>query len=476
MPLVTRALDGGRQVVASADQAALSLGLAPGLSLAEARARVPELRVHEADPEGDAAALRHLATWASRYAPLVAPDPPDGLLLDMTGGTHLHGGEAALLDDLLERLGRSGLTVRAAMASTIGVAHALARFGPADREVVAPGDEVSRLADLSPSALRIAPDIVRGLLVLGFETVGQLMRVPRAPLARRFGPELLARLDAALGRRFEPLEPWFAPEAIQHRLAFVEPLLTATALGIALDRLLSIVCPALEAAGMGARTVDALFERVDATVQAVRIGTARPSRDPGHLGRMLRDRLERVEPGFGIEAVRLVVRVAEPLAWSQAAAVPGEAPVLDVSALVDRLGNWLGSDRVFRAVPVESRVPERSFRRAPPLWSAPNLSWPEALPRPVRLITPPQPVEAIAALPDRPPAAFTWRRVRRRIRHADGPERVTGEWWRREAEMRAVRDYWAVEDEEGRRYWLFRRGDGEDPATGDLGWFLHGLF
>ncbi|MFH5927395.1 Y-family DNA polymerase [Roseomonas xinghualingensis] len=476
MPLVTRALGGGRQVVVGADRAALSLGLAPSLPLPEARARVPDLRVHEADPAGDAAALRDLAAWASRYAPLVAPDPPDGLLLDVTGSTHLHGGEAALLDDLLGRLNRSGLMVRAAMAGTIGTAHAIARFGPADREVVAPGEEAARLAALSPAALRIAPDIARGLLVLGFETVGQLMAVPRAPLARRFGPGLLARLDAALGRRSEPLEPWFAPEAIQHRLAFVEPLLTATALGIALDRLLSTVCPALEAVGMGARTVDVLFERVDATVQAVRVGTARPSRDPGHLGRMLRDWLERVEPGFGIEAVRLVVRVAEPLAWSQTKAVPGEAPISDISALVDRLGNWLGGDRVFRAMPVESWVPERSFRRAPPLWSDPNLSWPEALPRPVRLITPPQPIEAIAALPDRPPAAFTWRRVRRRVRHADGPERITGEWWRREAETHAVRDYWAVEDEEGRRYWLFRRGDGEDPATGDLRWFLHGLF
>jgi protein ImuB len=131
---------------------------------------------------------------------------------------------------------------------------------------------------------------------------------------------------------------------------------------------------------------------------------------------------------------------------------------------------------VFRVLPVESDVPERSARRAPPLAALGQAAWPTGLPRPVRLLAPPQPVEALSVLPDHPPAAFTWRGVRRRVRRADGPERIAGEWWRRDGERLAVRDYWAVEDEAGRRYWLFRRGDGGDPATGDLGWFLHGLF
>ena len=473
-PLVTRAHDGGRQVVAAADRAALALGLRPGLPLAEARARLPGLAVRDADPAGDAAVLRDLAGWALRYAPLAAP-APDGLLLDVTGAAHLRGGEAALLEDLLARLGRRGLEARAGVAGTVGAAHALERVGPTGRDIAAPGEEERRLAGLPHAALRLPEDAVLGLRVLGIETVGQLVALPRAPLARRF-PGLLDRLDAALGRRAEPLEPWVPPGVPQHRLAFAEPLLTATALGIAIHRLLGPVCAAMEAAGTGARAVDLHFERVDGGAQVVRIGTARPSRDAAHLGRMLRDRLEGVDPGFGIEAMRLVVGIAEPLAWSQSAAMPGEAVAADVSALVDRLGNWLGSDKVFRAMPVESRVPERSQHRAPPLWEDKRASWPASLPRPVRLMTPPQPVEALAALPDRPPAAFTWRRQRRRVRRADGPERITGEWWLRDAETRAVRDYWQVEDEEGRRYWLFRRGDGEDPATGDLGWFLHGLF
>ncbi|MBV9750879.1 MAG: DNA polymerase Y family protein, partial [Acetobacteraceae bacterium] len=269
---------------------------------------------------------------------------------------------------------------------------------------------------------------------------------------------------------------------IQHRLAFPEPLLTAEAFTPAIARLALAVCAELELAGQGARQLALLFERVDGQVQAIRIGTARPSRDARHLGRMLDERLEEVDPGLGVEAMRLVVLLAETLAWTQAAVplAPDAAPPVDTSALVDRLANRLGAGRVFRVAPVESDVPERAVRAMPAMAGAgppaEGASWPVSLPRPVRLFRPPQPVRAIAALPDQPPAAFVWRGVRRRVRRADGPERIHGEWWLRDGEARAVRDYWAVEDEEGRRYWLYRRGDGADPTTGDLGWFLHGLF
>jgi protein ImuB len=193
---------------------------------------------------------------------------------------------------------------------------------------------------------------------------------------------------------------------------------------------------------------------------------------------LLTERLETVDPGFGIEAMRLVVTLAEPLGPEQAAvAIGGTASAEpDLASLVDRLGARFGEGRVFRILPVESDVPERSTERVAPFASPKHPTWPPGLPRPVRLLVPPQPVEAVSALPDGPPAAFTWRRVRHRVRRADGPERIAGEWWRRDAEWRAVRDYWAVEDEAGQRFWLYRRGDGADPVTGDLAWFLHGLF
>ena len=310
---------------------------------------------------------------------------------------------------------------------------------------------------------------------MGFDRVGPLAAAPRAPLVRRFGPVLALRLDQVTGAVFEPIVPIVPRDLVQARLGFVEPLLTAEAFSTVIARLMESVCAGLEKAGLGARRLDLLFERVDGSVQAMRVGTARPVRDARHLGRMLDERLERVDPGLGVEAMQLVVSAADPLGFQQAAiALRGPAET-DLAPLVDRLTNRLGEDRVYRLAPVESDVPERSVRQVGPMTDIAT-TWPADWPRPVRLFSPPQPVEAMALLPDHPPVAFTWRRVRHRVRHADGPERIAGEWWKRDRERLSVRDYFRVEDDEGRRFWLFRRGNGSDPDTGDMRWFLHGVF
>jgi len=487
-------------VVAAADAAAAALGLRAGMPLAQAQALVPGLAIHPAAPDADAAALGRLATWCLRYAPLSAADAPDGIWLDVTGCAHLHGGETKLLRDLAGRLATQGVAARAAVADTPGAAHAVARFATPKEKgekgggvfpfpspfasslpflfVVPIGETPAALAPLPIEALRMPPAHADGLRLLGFECVAQLAATPRAPLTRRFGPLVATRLDQALGTVFEPIVPVFPPELVQARLSFVEPLLTAEAFAAVIARLTCTVCTALEKLGQGARRLDLLFERVDGSVQCLRIGTARPSRDPRHLARLLGEKLERVDPGLGVEAMRLVVPLAEPLAYAQASVPLAEAESADqdVSALVDRLENRLGAALVWRAAAVESDVPERSVRRVPALAPPRRTTWPADLPRPVRLLDPPQPVDAMALLPDQPPVAFTWRRVRHRVRRADGPERIAGEWWKRAGEVRSVRDYFQVEDEEGRRFWLFRRGDGEDVATGDLRWFLHGFF
>ncbi len=284
------------------------------------------------------------------------------------------------------------------------------------------------------------------------------------------------RLDQSFGRVAEAIEPEFPPDLVHSRLTFVEPLLTVEAFAIVIDRLIATVCSAMERSGHGARRLDLLFERVDGTTQAIRIGTARASRDVRHLARLLRERIERIDPGLGVEAMRLVVPRTDALVPAQAAArltaADGEEP--DIAPLIDRLANRLGPRRVYRVTPVDSAVPERSVRQLQAQERTVG-TWPADLPRPVRLLNPPQPVEAMALLPDHPPMAFTWRRVRHRVRRADGPERIAGEW-QRGGETRSVRDYFQVEDEDGHRYWLFRRGDGENGITGDMRWFLHGFF
>ena len=458
-------------MVAAADATAAGLGLRPGMPLAQAQALVPGLAIHPAEPEADAEALRRMAGWCLRYAPLASPDPPDGIWIDATGSTHLHGGEAAMLQDLTARFAAFGMQARAAMADTPGAAHAMVRFGPSPAPPLSPG----LTAGFPIEALRLPPAICDGLHLMGFDRIGQLAATPRGPLVRRFGTIVATRLDQLCGDVFEPIVPVIPPELIEARLTFVEPLLTEPAFSAVIARLTALVCTDLENAGQGARRLDLLFERVDGVIPTLRVGTARPSRDPRHLARMFDERLERIDPGLGVEAMRLIVTRTDAAPQTQTAAL-AERTDAPIAELVDRLSNRLGAERVFRNEPVESDVPERSVKRVPALQRAGVKNWAAHLPRPIRLLDPPQPVDAMALLPDHPPLAFTWRRVRHRVRHADGPERIAGEWWKRDGEMRSVRDYFRVEDDEGHRFWLFRRGDGDDPATGDRRWFLHGFF
>ena len=469
---------GSRKVVVGADAAARELGVHAGLASAQAQARVPGLLTVEHAPEKDAAALQRIALWAlRRYSPLVAVDGADGLWIDASGVAHLFGGEAALLADLVQRLGRAGVQAQAALADTAGAAWALARFARAGTVVSAIGEVGANLDALPVAALRLPAEMVATLLKLGMETISDLDRTPRAPLALRFGPELTRRLDQAYGRMAESFEPLEAPELVRARRAFFEPISAPETLARKTAQLVERLCKALESRGLGARVLDLVFERVDGRREAVRIGTARPNRDVKRLTRLLCDRLDRVDPGFGIEAMTLTASLAEPLGAPQTvSSLDARDSRIDVEGLVDVLANRLGSGRVYRMAPVDSDVPERSVQRVAPTAPLTGRTWPARWPRPSRLLSPPEPVEAMAVLPDQPPVAFTWRGQRRRVKAADGPERIFGEWWRADPEMEAVRDYFAVEDEAGERFWLYRQGDGEITATGDLRWYLHGLF
>ena len=478
--------EGSSRLLYAVDEAARRLGLRPGLTLAHARARVPGLAVAEADPAGDAAALKALALWAHRhYSPVVQVDGKDGLWIEVTGAAHLKQGEEALVEDLVGRLSARGLSAHAALAATPGAAHALARYG-GRRCLVLPPDPgaLSRaLAPLPLPALRLAPETITGLHRLGLATIGALEAAPRAPMALRFGASIAERLDQAHGRRDEPLTPVLPVEAVQAALPLAEPVLTAEALATLIARLVEDLCRGLEKRALGARRLDLLLTRVDGSLQALRIGTARPVRDAGHLTRLMVRQIEQIEPGFGIEQARLIASLAEPLQASQQQGLAGEmragevvAGKADLAPLIDRLANRPGIRRLYRLTPVESEVPERSLTPLPALAAPAEESWPATLPRPARLLARPEPVETMALLPDQPPIFFSWRGKRRRVKRADGPERIFGEWWLEDAEWFAVRDYFCVEDEEGRRFWLFRNGDGTDEATGSMRWFLHGFF
>lgn len=469
--------EGSRRIVTAVSRPAEQAGLRVGMPLTKAHALLPDVLTMPADPAADAAALRRLALWAlQHYAPIVAPDPPDGLVIDTTGADHLHGGEARMLTGLVNRLGASGIFARAAIADSWGAAYAAARFRADPVCIIPPGAAGEAVSPLPIPGLRIAPETVTGLHVLGFATIGDVLAVPRAPLVLRFGPLLGRRLDQIEGRISEPVDPLRDPELATVRKVFGEPIGAPETIARYTAGLVHDLCHVLEKRGLGARRLDLLFHRVDNSLQAIRVGTARAVRDEKRLIRLLCDRIETIDPGFGIEIMDLTATLAEPLVLQQAASSLIEDEQADLAGLVDVIANRIGAARLYRIAPVESDVPERSFRRIPPLAPDTGTSWQEGWPRPARLLARPEPIEVMALLPDHPPASFTWRGVRRLVKRADGPERIFGEWWKRDAELAAVRDYFQVEDAEGERFWLFRSGNEAEAASGAGRWFLHGIF
>ncbi len=474
---------GNRRLLAAVDAGAAGAGLSPGMSLADARARIPDLLVLPADPIGDREALTALARWCGRWSPHVAPCGADGLWLDVTGMIPLFPDEASLAGEALDRLRRLGFACRGAIADTPGAAWALARFqAGAEPLVVPPGETAAALAPLPVAGLRLPESVLQDLNRLGLRRIGALYPLPRAPLAPRFGELVARRLDQALGRLEEPISPLAPIIPRTERLGFAEPPVAAPALAQAIGVLVERLCRRLEGEGLGARRLVLGFHRVDGHLQEIEIGTSRPNRTPSHLCRLLEPKLEQVDPGLGIEFMMLAAAEVEALIPAQPGLGKGPAALRDeaalVAPLVDRLAGRLGAPKVIRLVAGSSRVPERAMRRLPALGheDGPPGTWALERPRPIRLLSPPDPIEVVAPVPDDPPLLFRWRHVTHRVRRAEGPERIAAEWWRDPALARvdAVRDYYRIEDESGRRFWLFRRGlYRPDPPPR---WFLHGFF
>ncbi|MEZ2129646.1 MULTISPECIES: DNA polymerase Y family protein [unclassified Sinorhizobium] len=475
-PLVVIARSGSKRWVAAADRAALKLGLRVGVPAAKAQALVQGLMMIDADPAADLAALERLTLWAmSQYSPIVAMDPPDGIVMDTEGADHLQGGEELMLSGLVNRFRGRGLLARAAIADTWGAAHALARTTDRETIVIPHGKTAKAVNQLPLSSLRLPAETVASLRTLGFATVGDLAATPRAPLTLRFGSEVGRRLDQMFGRLAEPIDPIRPADLIEVQKSFAEPIGAPETIEKYITRLVRQLCLELEKKGLGVRRADLIVHRVDNTLQSLRAGTAKPVRDIAWLTKLFRDRIEKIEPGFGIEKLSLAAVLVEPLFNVQSASTLIEEQVTDVAPLIDVLGNR-GGQRIFRVAPVASDVPERSVERIAPTADEVGATWPLHWPRPSRLLARPEAIEVIALMPDHPPVSFTWRGKRRRVTRADGPERIFGEWWQRSSEWIAVRDYFVVEDDVGERFWVFRSGDGVDADTGSHKWFLHGVF
>ncbi|WP_322867988.1 DNA polymerase Y family protein [Aquicoccus sp. G2-2] len=455
------------------NEAAEAHGLRRGMALADARAICPDLITRPTDLVHEAVTLAALRRWAERYSPMVACDGADGLIADITGVPHLFGGETALRDDLHARLARAGLSAASAIAETRGAAHALARHGGG---LIPEGRLAEGIGHLPASALRIDGETAQALSRMGLNRVADLITQPRAPLARRFGPGLMLRLDQALGAQPEPVAA--APDAPSFgvRMTLPEPIGLHADVTAGLMRLLTRLCDKLELHHRGARRLRLELHRVDREMAQVEIGLARAMRDPERIVALFAKGVAQIDAGFGIEALRLSAHVTEELPPEQ---IGSGAPLRHEDALADlfsRLGNRLGFDRVLRLLPAQSDIPERSFIMAAAAYSTPEAAPPHCGPARPIIIFPPEPVSARGGgRPGHPPAAFRWRRMGFTTLRATGPERIAPEWWFDDPNWRSgLRDYWQIETREGLRLWLFHTPQAATwPAEH---WFAQGEF
>lgn len=483
LPLALYERQQGAMRLVALDARAAGAGLSEGQSLSDARALCPELDAREIDRGMLTSVFADFADWHSNASPIVSvltdSMPYGDLALDITGVAHLFGGENRMLAHLTERLEMLGFTVRGAVAGSVGAAWALARFAPG--QVAGNEDLPDVLASLPVAALRLDDAQVEGLLQMGLKRVGQLYGRDRGALRARFGGTLLNRLDQALGLVEERVTPRLPiPERHAER-RFAEPvtliddvMLTARDLGRQLSA-------QLEAEGAGAQSFHLFLYRIDHKVMTLSVNAARATREAGHIARLFANRAERLsgefDAGFGIEAVRLAATSVSPLDTTQIGAFETDDGAADLDRLYDRMASRLGPLAVSRQKFVNSHIPERAVTLEPAVARTPDdpQAMPDAgLPRPLRLLPRPEQIEVVAEVPDGPPARMVWRRVAYRFARASGPERIGVEWWQ-PGEGALTRDYYVAEDEEGRRFWLYREGL-YAVETGRPRWFMHGLF
>lgn len=429
-------------------------GLYRGMSFSDARAFCPDLLSAPARPDLDTRFLASLRRWATQWCPWVGIEETDGLVLDITGASHLFGGEEAMVETIRQRLTRAGLSVRLGAGSTRGAAWARAHYG-----------EDAALSALPVAALRLDAETVTGLKRMGLRSIGQLADTPRAPLARRFGAGLMLRLDQALGRQPEQISPEAEPPHYGVRMTLPEPIgLERDVMGIT-ARLLDRLCDKLRDQQAGARLLCLTLRRVDAATQDVELRLARPLRDPARILPLFQRGVAEVDAGFGIDQMRLEAVQVERLPAEQISHTQTRNPGR-LDDLITRIGTRIGLENVQRFLPADSHIPERSFIIACAAYSEPKGNWVSLRPRPA-ILFPPEPIAATGA---RPPTQFRWRRMALTTGRATGPERIAPEWWLDDPNWhRGLRDYWRVETRQGRRLWMFYTP--QNP-----GWFVQGEF
>jgi protein ImuB len=442
------------------------------MAVADARAMIPTLQVLNDESGLSARLLKGIGEWCIRYTPAVALDLPNGLILDVSGCAHLWGSEKKYLTEIFKRIKQFGYDIHIGIADTIGAAWAVARFGQ-EFPIIETGQQTAALLSLPAAALRIEAEVVEQLEKLGLRQISNFISIPRPSLRRRFGPQLLHRLDQALGHEEEWIDPLQPIEPYKERLPCLEPIVTATGIEIALQRLLDTLCHRLQQEQKGLRVARFKGYRVDGKIEKIEIGTNRPSSNSKHLFKLFEIKIDSIEPALGIELFTLEASKVEDLSSTQENLWENSVGLdnTDLSELLDRIGGKMGFNNIHRYIPDEHYWPERSFKLASSINETLQTPWKIARPRPLQMLFKPEPIEVTAPIPDYPPMLFRYKGKLHKIMKADGPERIEQEWWLQQGQHR---DYYSVEDELGQRYWLFRLGHYDIARS--YQWFIHGFF
>ena len=463
-------------VIHCMNDTAKNRGIAVGNRVVDAQAIHPDLHIEPADLEGDQVLMQRLVHWVRRWCPWTAQDGHQGLILDVTGAAHLFGGEATMLRDMTRRFVMQGLTAKVALAPTRGAAQALARYGPA-QGICTADDVAAHIAQLPVIALRLDTNTDRLLNRLGLKTIGALADVPRVALMRRFAnmkadQNPLILLDRAMGHAPDPLNAPPDHMRFMSRSRLPEPVINPVP---HLKGLVDDLCVALAKSEQGARQLHMTIYRIDSECRTVSMSLAKASRDPAHILRLFDGKLDSIDPGFGFDLLTLEASRVEPVSLVQDRLDGKCNAQADVAGLLDRLTARLGRDKVTWSNWTETHKPERVEGHVPALQSAPSPPPTLVRERPIRILKPAEEVRVIYAVPEGPPSQFRWRRVLyRTVRHA-GPERIAPEWWLDRPGTR-LRDYYKIEVQDGRRFWLYREGQLDDGRGDEPRWFLHGFF
>ena len=472
IPFVLTLPDHGRLVISAANLRAQKEGVHVGMVVADARASFPAIKVCDDKAGLSNKLLTRIAEWCIRYSPYVAIDPPDGLILDASGCAHLWGGEKEYLENILITLKGLGYTIQCAMADTIGSAWAFARFG-SGAVVISPGCHIEAILRLPPSALRLNHESVERLDKLGLRDIRSFITMPRSALRRRFGEELLLRLDQAVGKQEEIIQPVHPVEPYQERLPCLEPIVTVVGIEYALRTLIERLCSRLKAEEKGLRRGVLTGYRVDGKIEKIEISTSRATYNQAHLFKLFELKIQLIEPALGIEIFLLEAPKVEDVTPLQEKIWEGSCGLenIGLAELLDKITGRFGSNLIKRLIPDEHYWPERSVKPAQSLQEKLTTGWKIDKPRPVKLLPVPEKVDVTAPIPDYPPMLFRYRGKLHKVVKADGPERIEQEWWLQQGQHR---DYYYVEDEEGKRYWLFRLGHYDEEKS--YQWFIHGFF